>query len=171
MTLASAQGWDGRRTRLAADLAAVDAGLSALGIEKRDINTKLEGLDEKKIQVIRDEIDAMVMQVDVVGRNLGLHELERPPIISRIDSLEKQINQRQRSERTASDKRAAQTMADAVAEVLNRAYATIQGEQVGELSKRMNRLFAKMAANVSDEDFDMVQRNKATLKMIAEVGI
>ena len=171
MAQASTKGWDTRRTQLAADLATVDARLSDLGIEKRDIDAKLDDLDEEKIQVIRDEIEALGMQGENVGRNLGLHELERPPIVSRIDSLEKQINQRQRSERTASDKRAAQTMAEAVAEVLNRAYATIQREQIDELSQGMNRLFAKMAANVSDDDFDMVQRNKATLKMIAEVGI
>ena len=35
----------------------------------------------------------------------------------------------------------------------------------------MNRLFTQMAANVSDDDFDKIQRNKATLKMIAEVGL
>ena len=35
----------------------------------------------------------------------------------------------------------------------------------------MNRLFAQMAANVSDDDFEEFQRNKATLKMIAEVGL
>ena len=35
----------------------------------------------------------------------------------------------------------------------------------------MNRLFAQMAANVSDDDFDELQRNKASLKMIAEVGL
>ena len=37
--------------------------------------------------------------------------------------------------------------------------------------QRMNRLFAQMAANVSDDDFNGLQRNKATLKMIAEVGV
>ena len=171
LTQASAPGWDRRRTRLAADLATADARLSELDLERRDINTKLDDLDEEKIQVIRDEIATLASQVDNVGRNLGLHELERPPLVGNIDSLEKQIRQRQRSERTARDKRAAQTMANLVAEVLNCAYATIQEEQVEELSKRMNRLFSKMAANVSDEDFDRIQRNKATLKMIAEVGI
>ena len=35
----------------------------------------------------------------------------------------------------------------------------------------MNLLFAQMAANVSDDDFEEIQRNKATLKMIAEVGL
>ena len=168
---ASTQSWDDRRTQLAAGLATVDTELSELGLEKRDIDAKLDALDEEKIQVIRDEIDAIVIQVSTLGRNLSIHEGELPPITSRIDSLEKQINQRQRNERAASDKRAAQKMAELVAKVLNCAYATIQGEQVKELSERMNRLFTQMAANVSDEDFDEIQRNKATLKMIAEVGI
>ena len=168
---ASTQSWDDRRTQLAAGLATVDTELSELGLEKRDIDAKLDALDEEKIQVIRDEIDAIVIQVSTLGRNLSIHEGELPPITSRIDSLEKKINQRQRNERAASDKRAAQKMAELVAKVLNCAYATIQGEQVKELSERMNRLFTQMAANVSDEDFDEIQRNKATLKMIAEVGI
>ena len=171
MARAFAITWDDRRTKLAADLATVDTELSDLGLEKRDIDAKLDDLDEEKIQVIRDEIAALVTQVGTLGRNLSINEGELPPITSRIDSLEKQINQRQRSERAASDKRAAQSMAELVADVLNRAYATIQGEQVEELSERMNRLFAQMAANVSDEDFVDIQRNKATLRMIAEVGI
>lgn len=171
MAHASAATWDDRQTRLEADLATVDIELSDLGLEKRDIEAKLDDLDEEKIQVIRDEIAALVTQVGTVGRNLSRTEGELPPINSRIDSREKQINQRQRSERAASDKREAQRMAEHVAVVLNSAYATIQGEQVEELSERMNRLFAQMAANVSDEDFEDIQRNKATLRMIAEVGI
>ena len=171
MAHASAVSWDDRRAQFTADLVAVDAELSNLGLEKRDIDAKLDDLAEEKIQVIRDEIDALVTQVGTLSRNLIVHEGDLPPITSRVDSLEKQINQRQRSERAASDKRAAQSMAELVADVLNRAYATIQGEQIEELSERMNRLFAQMAANVSDEDFEDVQRNKATLKMIAEVGI
>ena len=171
MAQASTARWDDRRAQLSADLAVVDTELSNLGLEKRDIDVKLDALDEEKIQVIRDEITTLGTQVSTFGRNLSLHEGELPPITSRIDSLDKQIHQRQRSERSARDMRAAQGMSELVAEVLNRAYATIQGKQIEELSGRMNRLFAQMAANVSDEDFDEIQRNKATLKMIAEVGI
>ena len=171
MMNASSERWDRSRRELTADLAGVDTELSDLGVEKRDIDAKLDALDEEKIQVIRDEIGALEVQAKNVGGDLNLHEMEHPPVISRIDSLEKQINQRQRSERTANDKRAAQAMARLAADVLNRAYATIQREQIRELSQRMDRLFAKMAANVSDEDFDTIQRSKATLKMIAEVGI
>ena len=171
MAHASAGSWDDRRMQLAADLADVEDELANLGLEKRDIDAKLEALDEEKIQVIRDELAALETQVGTLYRNLSVHEGELPPINSAIDSLDKQIHQRQRSERTASDKRAAQKIAELIVEVLNRAYATIQREQVSELSDRMNRLFAQMAANVSNDDFDEIQRNKATLKMIAEVGI
>jgi len=168
---AAATRWDARRQHRAADLADLDKELSDVGLEKRDINAKLDALDEEKIQVIRDEIAALETQVGNLNRNLAIDESELPPLTSNIDSLEKRIHQRQRNERAAADKRAAQSVAELVGEVLNRAYRTIQAEQVGELSQHMNRLFAQMAANVSDDDFDEVQRNKATLKMIAAVGL
>ena len=163
--------WNDRNTRYASDLAALDKELSDLGLDKRDIDKKLDAVDEDKIQVIRDEIAALETQVGNLNRVLGIDEAALPPLTSTIGSLERQIHQRQRSERAAADKRAAEAMAELVVNVLNRAYATIQAEQVEELSQRMNRLFSQMAANVSDDDFEEFQRNKATLKMIAEVGL
>ena len=169
--LSAATSWDDRSTRYAGDFARLDNELSEFELEKRDINNKLDALDEEKIQIIRDEIDTLETLVDNLNRSLGIDEGALPQLLSEVDSREKRINQRQRGERAATDKRAAEAMADLVAEILNQAYATIQAEQVNELSKRMNRLFAQMAANVSDEDFEETQRDKATLKMIAEVGI
>ena len=165
------QRWEERRHRLTAELADFERQISDAGLEQRDIESKLDAIDEDKIQIIRDEIAALRLQLATLDRNINLRDSQLPPLHSRIDSLEKQINQRQRSERAASDKRAAQTMSRLVHQILSRGYATIQEEQVRELSQRMNRLFAHMVANVSDEDFDEVQRNKATLKMIAEIGI
>ena len=171
MDHAAATSWDDRSTQLAGDLAALDTDLSDLGLEKRDIDDKLDNLEEEKIQLIHDEIETLETQVDNLNLNLGLDETALPPLTSNIDSRKKQIDQRQRNERAAADKKAAEDMAKLVVDVLNRAYGTIQAEQVGELSRRVNRLFAQMAANVSDDDFDEIQRNKATLKMIAEVGL
>ena len=171
MDHAAATIWDDRNTRYASDLAALDKELSDLGLDKRDIDQKLDALDEEKIQVIRDEIAALETQVGNLNRGLGIDAAALPPLTSNIDSLEKQIHQRQRRERAAADKRAAEATAGLVVNVLNQAYATIQAEQVEELSQRMNRLFAQMAANVSDDDFEELQRNKATLRMIAEVGL
>ncbi len=166
-----ATSWDDRSTQLAGDFAALDKELADLGLEKRDIDNKLKDLDEEKIQVIRDEIAALETQVDNLNRNLAINEDSLPRLTSKIDSLEKQIHQRQRNERVAADKRAAETMATLLVNVLNGAYGTIQAEQVSELAQRMNRLFVQMAANVSDEDYEELQRDKATLKMIAEVGL
>lgn len=171
MDHAVAANWDDRSTQYAGDLARFDNELSDLGLDKRDIDARLDTLDEEKIQVIRDEIAALETQVGKLDRDLAINEAQIPSLTSNIDSREKQIQQRHRSERAAADKAAAEAMAELVVKVLNQAYATIQAEQVKELSQRMNRLFAQMAANVSDDDFEEVQRNKATLKMIAEVGL
>ena len=171
MDHAATTSWDDRSTQLAGTLDALDKDLSNLDLEKRDIDEKLNNLDEEKIQIIRDEIATLETLVGNLNRNLGLDDAQLTPLTSRIDSLNKQIDQRKRNKRAAADKQAAEDMAKLVADVLNRAYGTIQAEQIGELSQRMNRLFAQMAANVSDDDSDETQRNKATLKMIAEVGL
>ncbi|MCQ3806924.1 MAG: AAA family ATPase [Acidimicrobiaceae bacterium] len=168
---AEATSWDDRCAQHAGDFADVEKELSDLKLEKRGIDLKLESLDEEKIQVIRDEIGALEEQILNLDRNLVTHQATLEPLPGKIDSLQKQIHSRQRNERAAADKRAAETMAELVFKVLKNAYATIRDEQVLELSQRMNRLFSQMAANVSDDDFEEFQRNKATLKMIAEVGL
>ena len=54
---------------------------------------------------------------------------------------------------------------------LDSAYSAIENKQVDDLSERMGRLFRQIAANVSDDDFTDAQPNKATLRMIAQVGV
>ena len=115
---AEATSWDDRSTQLAGDLAALDKELADLGLERRDIDNKLKDLDEEKIQVIRDEIATIETQVDNLNRNLAINEDSLPRLTSKIDSLEKQIHQRQRNERAAADKRAAETMATLLVNVL-----------------------------------------------------
>ena len=171
MEHAGAISWDDRSAQLAGNLAALDEELSGLGREKQDIDNKLKDISVEKIHIIRDEIAALETQLSNLSRNLPSNEAEHQSLRSAIDSREKQLHQRQRNERAAKDKQAAEDMAKLVVNILNQAYNTIQTEQVDELSQRMNRLFAQMAANVSDDDFDESQRNKASLKMIAEVGL
>ena len=163
--------WEDRTTQFATNLATLDKELSNLGLEKQDIDNKLDKLDEEKIQIIRDEIAAVETQLVNLRRDFALNEARLPPLTSKIDSLEKKIHQRKRNERAATDLQAAEVMSNLLVDILNRAYGTMQTEQVRELSQRMNRLFAQMAANVSDDDFDRIQHDKATLKMIAEVGL
>lgn len=163
--------WAKRTVDLSSSVVELDSKLSDSKLEKRDIDRKLDGLDEEKIQVIRDEIATLITQLGNLNRSLAVGEGNRPSLDQRIDSLEKQINRRQRKEQAATDKRAAEGLARLVVDILDRAYGTIRAKQVEELSERMNRLFAQMAANVSDEDVGEWQREKATLRMIAEVGL
>ena len=163
--------WIKRRRELTGQLTDTEDELSVVGLDMREIAKKLDEVDDEKIQVLRDEIGALTTQADNFGRNITLHETELSSLASTISSLHKTILGRQRTERVAADKRAAENMALLVRDVLESAYERIQEEQVTELSDRMNRLFAQMAANVSDEDFDVGQGNKATLRMIAEVGL
>ena len=50
--------WNEKRTEHANELAACDSELSELALEKKDIEARLDRIDETKIQVLRDEIDA-----------------------------------------------------------------------------------------------------------------
>jgi len=61
--------------------------------------------------------------------------------------------------------------ATVIVQTLQQAYARIQDEQVRELGAEMNALFEKMAANVVDDEAVEHNQHKATLRMIAEVGI
>ena len=171
MIQAASSNWEDRNRQHNIDLADLDNEESNLRLEKRDIDDKLSSIDEDKIQLIREEIAALETQLANLNSKFNANTTMLQPIETKIDSLEKTIHQRQRRERAASDKRAAQDIAKRVVEILSRAYGTIQAEQVNELSQRMDRLFAKMAANVSDNDFAGVQPDKATLRMIGEVGL
>ena len=56
-------------------------------------------------------------------------------------------------------------------QILEQAYARIRDDQVRELSSEMNGLFAKMAANVVDDEEVEDDQRKATLRMIAKIGL
>ena len=136
MDQATASDWEDRKRQHNSDLAELDNEMSNLSLEKRDIDDKLSSLDEEKIQLIRDEIATLETQLNNVNSKLATNETLIKPIRTRIDSLEKTIHQRQRRERAASDKRAAQEIAKLVVKILAQAYGTIQAEQVSELSQK-----------------------------------
>lgn len=164
-------GWDNRHSEYVRDLATLDDELSELTLEKQEIETKLDAIEEEKIHLIRGEITVLETKKENLDRAIIRDEMRLAPLKESIDSYEKKISQRQRNERAAADKRAAKRIAELVVRILDQAYDTIQTEQVNELSQRMNRLFVQMADNVSDNDFEDIRRNEATLRMITEVGI
>ncbi|MCY3705273.1 MAG: AAA family ATPase [Gammaproteobacteria bacterium] len=163
--------WLNRTGQLTEDSVSLGDELSELAREQREIEADLDLIDEDKIQMLRDEIDALQTQLNAVDRRIARNDLALPPIEQHILSLKKRIHQRTTKERAARDKKAAENLAGVVAKILTRAYRTIESEQVEELSQRMHLLFSQMAANVSDGDVANAEANKATLRMIAEVGV
>ena len=168
---ASDSRWFLQTEHLSGELVRLRQNVSDLQLEKKDIDTKLRDLDEDKIQIIQDEIEAVTTVLRRVRRDLALSEADLPDIQRKIDSLKKQIDQRHKKERAASDMRAGESLARLVAESLDRAYMAIRDKQVKELARRMNVLFAQMAANVQDDDLGGFSGDKATVRMIANVGL
>ena len=166
-----AAGWTNRTELLNQDVASLSAELAALKRERADIESDLDMIDQDKIQTIRDAIDALQKQLNTVLRQIATQEAALPEVVSKRRSLEKRINSRTRKERIAAEKRAASEIAGIVTTILTRAYKTIESDQVEELSRHMNVLFKQMAANVADGDLANTGANKATLRMIDEVGL
>lgn len=169
--IAGDSAWNKKKADHAAILASCLRRLSELETEKKDLDTKLDEVDQVKIQIDREAMDAVKKQLEIATRDLlrcenGLQGLEET-----VESLTSTIAQRQRNEVAAADHRASEEMARLVVNTLDRAYAAIEQQQVASLSKRMNLLFHEMAANVSDADFDEAQHGKGNLRMIVEVGV
>lgn len=162
--------WSDRIKQHISRLVALDGELSDLQMEEQDINNKLDQIDEQRLQVVRDEINALNTQIENINRALPTNEQALETLNDEIISLEKMIQQRQRNERVAADKRTAEKISKLIVRVLNSAYTTIQANQIRELSDKMDIIFAQMAGNVSEEDIINEQYTEA-LKMITRVGL
>ena len=163
--------WNERREANSASLSVLDSEISDLKTQEKDLNAKLSLIDEEKIQLIREEKKTVGRQLQDCEIKLRLDRGRLPELEQQVNSLARTIQQRHRNKREADDHRASEDVAQHVAEILDSAYTAIESRQVGELSERMDRLFHQMAANVSDDDFAESQPNKATLRMIAQVGV
>ena len=137
----------------------------------RRVNRKIAEIDRDKVQILREKESALVGQVSLVDRAVGRLEQELVEIGGLLDPVRKKIVDRQRHELAAADSRAAEDVAELAASILGQSYEAIQERQIHELSERMNELFAEMAANVSEEDFETAENVQASVRVIARVGI
>ena len=163
--------WEGQCSRHERIIADLDDEVAALDTAKRDIDTKLESIDDEEVQITRGEIDMLDTQLRGIDRNLSGDQDSLDRYRKKINELEGIIRRQQRNLREARDLEAYQETAKILVRILGQAYATIRDGQVNELGKEMNHLFAKMAANVIDDDAVEGDRHKATLRMIASVGL
>ena len=166
-----AEGWDRRCRELEQAIADLDQEIEYLDTDKREMDEQLDDVKAVEVQVTRDKIGMLATQKETIDRTLGASEDNRDRYRRQVNELDGRIRAQLRRQREARDHQACQQTSTILVDILEQAYATIRDEQVQELDTEMNRLFARMAANVSDEDVEDADRRKATLRMIDQVGL
>lgn len=166
-----AEAWERRCRELEQAIADLDQEIEDLDTDMREMDDQLDDVKAVEVQVTRDKIAMLETQKETIDRTLGANEDNRDRYRRQVNELAGRIRAQLRRQREASDHQACQQTSTILVDILEQAYATIRDEQVQELDTEMNRLFAKMAANVSDEDIEDADRRKATLRMIDQVGL
>ena len=166
-----AEKWESQCREYEQDIAGLDEEVENLDTTRREIDSKLDDVLADEVQDTRNNISMLETNkqniVESLARNVEKHEALK----KEVHELEGRIRAQVQREREAQDHQACQQTAKILVRVLEQAYTKIQDDQVSELNTEMRRLFAKMAANVSDEDFGDYNRHKASLRMIQEVGL
>ena len=163
--------WEKRRAERGSTIADLDDEISDLKQAKRDIDAKLDAIDNENVERTRNEIDMLEKQSGRFERELVSDQRTLEQDRKSMHELHGIIRHQQRRQKEARDLEMYQETASALVQILEQAYARIRDDQVRELSSEMNDLFAKMAANVVDDEAVEDDRHKATLRMIAKVGI
>ena len=163
--------WESRCAERGRAVADLEVELDDLAQVERDIDAKLGAIDNENVERIRDEIDMLKKQSGRIERDIVSDERSVEHDRKNIHRLEGIIRSEQRRQKEARDLGTYQEAANALVHILEQAYARIRDDQVRELGSEMNDLFARMAANVVDDEEMEDDRHKATLRMIAKVGL
>ena len=154
-----------------ARLAELDERLNDLESTKNDLENQVSDIDDQKLQVIRNRIAMLEKQHAALQRKIVTDELELKPLQETIHEKEASIRNTEVKTRESEDQRLNQDVSQFLAQILRNAYSNIRTRQVAELDSEMNNLFNQMAANVTDDALIEKDRGKATLAMIAKVGL
>ena len=165
------ESWEERCAERGETVASLDDEISDLAQDKRDIDAKLGAIDNEDVEHIKGEIDMLDKQSERLAREIvsGQGRLEQKR--KEIHRLEATLRHERRRQTEAQDLESYQETAGALVHILEHSYARIRDDQVSELSSEMNDLFIEMAANVEDDEAVEDNRHKATLRMIARVGL
>lgn len=169
--LGEGEEWDSRCVDLEGSIASLDEEIANLKQARRDIDAKLDEIQDKPLESTRNEIGMLEktlarIERDLVGDQGTLRELN-----TSIHKLEGIIRSEQRKQKEARDLEIYGETTDALVQILEQAYTRIREDQVRELSSEMNALFSQMAANVVDDEEIEDNRHKVPLRMIAKVGL
>lgn len=149
----------------------LDEEVGKLDLDKRDMDSKIKVVDDEEVQVARSKIETLETNLRMVDRDLGGNQDRLERCRKELNELEGVIRSQIRRQRQARDLEAYQETAAVLVRILDSAYNSIRDGQVRELGDEMNQLFGKMARNVVDDDALEGDRPKATLRMIARVGL
>ena len=163
--------WESRCADYERTIADLDDEVADLIQTKRDIDSKLGAIDNENVERTRGEIAMIQEQSGRIERELVSDQRSLEQDRKTINQLEGSIRSEQRRQREARDLETYEETATALVQILEQAYARIRDDQVRELSSEMNGLFAKMAANVVDDEEVEDDQRKATLRMIAKIGL
>ena len=152
-------------------IADLDQEIVDLDTAKREIDKELGKIEVEEVQNTRNEISMLETQKEDISLSLARNSESSDRYRKQVNEMDGKIRAQVRRQSEARDYQACQQTATVLVEIFEQAYATIRDSQLEELDTEMNRLFAKMAANVSDEDFEFGDQRKSSLRMIEQVGL
>ena len=171
LTAAPANAWLRQQRSRGTRMATANREIDAAAQQLRDVNEKIGAIDENKVRSLRDAEAATEKRIDQLALATGMHERELADIGKALETVSKTLSSKHRAEAVGRESLSAQAIAERGAGVLKRAYREVQESQVSELSARMNRLFAQMAANVGAEEPWLRDDARESVRMIARVGV
>ncbi|MYF11007.1 MAG: AAA family ATPase [Gammaproteobacteria bacterium] len=163
--------WERRAEEHAQAVYVLDEELDNLAQVRRDIDAKLDDIDDNQVENARGHIDMLKQSLSQLDRQLASDHEAQELHTSEKNKLDAEMRNARRQQAEARDLERYEETAAMLVQILQQAYARIQEEQVRDLSEAMNTLFASMAANVVDDEAFEHNQRKATLRMIARVGL
>ena len=163
--------WGDRTDDHANTVAVLDEEINNLTQTRLDIDSKLDNIDDDEVENARGRISMLEQSLSKTDREIASDQEAREQLAKDSNKLEGDIRAARRQEAQARDLERYEETAAMLVQVLRQAYARIQDEQVRELDAEMDDLFASMAANVFDDEAVEDNQHKATLRMIAKVGL
>ena len=149
----------------------LDAQVRDIRVKREDLDRRLSRRTEAEIRSARMAKDTILNKISQCDRAIATAEHRRNALKPKVTSLEREIDAAHKQTRAARDARACRELCEDLRRILDGAYAHIRTEQVAELTDKMRHLFREMALNTEDDDGESRDEGKATLAMIADVGV
>ncbi len=170
-TAGTAGDWRERRRRLSADIVRAHDSAAEAERDLQDVKRKLDGIDQEKVRQLRNEEASFEQQLARNQQRVGSLGHQDEMLRKSLEGVRKRVVAAQRTHSAAADSSDARDLANLCATILDDSVAELRKRQVKDLSERMNRLFGRMAANVTDADFGDREEGRESVRMIARVGI